>query len=122
MMQSKSYNFFVSRHKHTPEKVLGDNFSIILDFWTYLDTLDLNQFVSLRKLRTQFPLKQQGFYNELEEHYPISRLFWNNVFDDIVDDYRIRIRVAGAAFEIYHANKIIKSPFPFVYLPLFENL
>jgi hypothetical protein len=129
-MISRSHQCFTCRAPDVidnPEKILGENYQSLLNFWIYLDTLDKKQWLVVSNRfddldRRKLSIATASYHdidtvNNLELDH-----FWSDVFDNILNRYQIRLSVRGAAFEIYNAQMFLNKKIKFTFLPLFDNL
>jgi hypothetical protein len=108
-----------------PEEILGENYQSLLNFWIYLDTLDVEQWLVVSDRYVALSNDKLG--NVTDQYHNHNNTFnfdhfWTNVFDNILDDFPIRLSVRGAAFEVYNAQAFLEKGIKFTFLPLFENL
>lgn len=109
----------------TPELSLGHNYLTLLNFWLYLDTLDVVQWRMVAARYSSF-LGRMRINTEHESYWSkytyIPDHFWNCAFNSKLDESGVRLAVEFASYEIYIMDAILNDGKKLIYVPLFDNL
>lgn len=123
---SPSHAYFANRMSNpriltNPEEFLGANWQTVLNFWHFIDKIDIYQWEILldKRLRLLESLPYEGKqYANLSYN---NHKFFNNLYGDNTRfPPGVRCSVRDAAFEIYAADEILQHGRTIKILPLFE--
>jgi hypothetical protein len=94
---------------------LGPNYKLLLNFWSYYDSLSEIQKYEANR-RREANVSRFDYFVSLERIHP----FFNGIIDQITSGYSSTLRTTS--FEIYLIDKILTKGIEPFYIKLYENL